>query len=271
LKLVQRADKEDYLPSSPFAVQELIDYCLDFLHASVPDLKRCALVSRHWTNTCQKHLFSHIIINSPGFLYEYSFFVIERRWHPLCEVLSTSPRLLGLVKSLQIHLDKIPPDTLTSFANLSFPSLRRIIVSGNWMPEELFSLGTLSAISLSGTFESLSEFIRVLTRCSTSITDVSFHNVRIRRRLNGLPSSIPHPSNRTIEVNALDLWGSPDIHDWLNSAECLFDFSNLRRLRLNDNTCASLPHWAAFAPAIPRVEHLQFQPQITVRTLHSNP
>ncbi|KAJ7301825.1 hypothetical protein DFH08DRAFT_95993 [Mycena albidolilacea] len=119
----------------PFALQELIDYCLDFLHASGPDLKRCALVSRHWTNTCQKHLFSHIIIGSPGYSYEDStFLAIRRRCHLRCEVLSTSPRLLGLVKSLQTHLDAIPPETLISFAKLSFPSLRRIIVSGTWIP-----------------------------------------------------------------------------------------------------------------------------------------
>ncbi|KAJ7867020.1 hypothetical protein B0H14DRAFT_3442146 [Mycena olivaceomarginata] len=125
--------------------------------------------------------------------------------------------------------------------------------------QELFSLSTLSAISISGNFGSLSAFVRVLSRCSTSITDVSFCSVRTP--FNSLPSSIRHSSDRTIEIKALDLWWSTDIHDWLNSAECLFDFSNLKRLRLNENT--SLPHWAAFAPAIPRVEHLQFQPQRT--------
>ncbi|KAJ6564468.1 hypothetical protein B0H19DRAFT_78903 [Mycena capillaripes] len=248
-------------PKSPLAVQELIDYCLDFLHASPPDLKRCALVGRNWTKSAQMHLFNHIVIGSAGDWNPTFLARARTRCRLLCEVLDTSPRLLRLVESLQIHLDTIPPDALSSFANLSFPCLRRIFVSGNWMPasailiQELFSLGTLTAISISGNFASLSAFTQILGQCSTSITNVSFCSIRT-------PTTIIHgdPSDRRIEVYGLDLWWSSGIHDWLNSPQCPFDFSNLRRLRLNENT--SLPQWPAFAPSIPRVEHLQFQPQV---------
>ncbi|KAJ7256186.1 hypothetical protein B0H12DRAFT_1112729 [Mycena haematopus] len=262
---------------SPLAVQELLDYCLDFLHASAPDLKRCALVSRNWTKTSQLHLFSRITVGSVGYSYGDSSFLaaIRHRCRALCEVLSTTPRLRELVKSLQIHLDTIPLDTVTAFANLSFPSLQRIFVSGNWIPssgvviQELLSLDTLSAISISGNFRSLSEFTAVLSRCSPSITSLSFSSVRIPpspvHALTVVDDDDPPDERRRIEIDALDLWWSSGIHDWLNSPECLFDFSNLKRLRLNENT--SLPEWAAFAPAIPQIEHLQFQPQLNSPTV----
>jgi hypothetical protein len=257
---------------NPLAVQELIDYCLDFLHASAADLKRCALVSHCWTKTAQMHLFNRIVIGSPGYSYGDSTFLAraKTRCGLLYEVLASSPRLLGFVESLQIHLDTIPPDTLSSFANLSFTCLRRIFVSGNWMPasaiiiQELLSLGTLTAISISGNFASLSAFTNVLARCSTSVTSVSFCSVRTPP--SGVHTSVEgHPSDRRIEIGALDLWWSSGIHDWLNSSQCPFDFSNLKRLRLNENT--SLPQWTAFAPSIPGVEHLQFQPQMMVSFL----
>ncbi|KAJ6482682.1 hypothetical protein C8R45DRAFT_306636 [Mycena sanguinolenta] len=256
---------------SPLAVQELLDYCLDFLHASPPDLKRCALVSRNWTKSSQVHLFSHLTVGSVGYSYGDSTFLaaLRHRCRTLCEVLSATPRLRELVKSLQIHLDTIPLETVIAFANLSFPSLRRIFVSGNWMPslgiiiQDLLSLDTLSAISISGNFRSLSEFTSVLSRCSPSVTALSFSSVRIPPSSSPTTLSDDHPlaEMERIQIDALDLWWSSGIHDWLNSPECIFDFSNLKRLRLNENT--SLPEWTAFAPSIPQVEHLQFQPQLT--------
>ncbi|KAJ7028818.1 hypothetical protein C8F04DRAFT_1118124 [Mycena alexandri] len=254
--------------SNPLAIQELIDYCIDFLYASAADLKRCALVSRYWTHTAQMHLFKqHVVIGSPGYSYGDSTFLAmaRQRCRLLYGVLAASPGLLGFVEALKIHLDTTPPDTLRDFATLEFPSLRRIVVFGNWMPaagtiiEEFLGRGTLTTISISGNFSSLSAFTRILTRCSTSITDVSFCNVRV-------PTTGNHPSvgndlpDRRIEIHALDLWWSSGIHEWLNSPPCCFEFSNLKRLRLNENI--TLPQWVAFAPSIPRIEYLQFQPQI---------
>ncbi|KAJ7038427.1 hypothetical protein C8F04DRAFT_1089125 [Mycena alexandri] len=255
--------------SNPLAIQELIDYCIDFLYASAADLKRCALVSRYWTHTAQMHLFKqHVVIGSPGYSYGDSTFLAmaRQRCRLLYGVLAASPGLLGFVEALKIHLDTTPPDTLRDFATLELPSLRRIVVFGNWMPaagtiiEEFLGRGTLTTISISGNFSSLSAFTRILTRCSTSITDVSFCNVRV-------PTTGIHPSvgndlpDRRIEIHALDLWWSSGIHEWLNSPHCCFEFSNLKRLRLNENI--TLPQWVAFAPSIPRIEYLQFQPQIT--------
>ncbi|KAJ7189020.1 hypothetical protein C8R46DRAFT_34061 [Mycena filopes] len=255
------------LLKGPLAIQELVDYCLDFLHASAGDLKRCALVSRRWTQTAQMHLFKHhVVIGSPGYSYGDSALLAmaRQRCRLLYDVLAASPRLLGLVEGLQIHLDTTPPVTLEDFATLPFPSLRRIVVSGNWMPiaasviEEFLGRGTLTAISISGNFSSLSAFTRILSRCSTSIRDVSFCNVRAP------PSATTgdgDPPDRKIEIHALDLWWSSGIHEWLNSPHCSLDFSTLKRLRLNENI--TLPRWEGFAAAIPRIEYLQFQPQIS--------
>jgi hypothetical protein len=122
--------------------------------------------------------------------------------------------------------------------------------------QELFSIGTLTAISMSGNFASIDSFTQVLSQCSTGIKFVSFSSVRTSPALH--PVMNRHVSDRRIEITGLDLWWSSNIHNWLNSPECIFDFSNLKRLRLNENT--ALPQWPAFAPSISGVEHLQFQP-----------
>ncbi|KAJ7662557.1 hypothetical protein DFH06DRAFT_1396626 [Mycena polygramma] len=47
---------------SPFAVQDLVDYLMDFLCHSKADLKTCALVCRSWLYPAQSHLFRRISI-----------------------------------------------------------------------------------------------------------------------------------------------------------------------------------------------------------------
>ncbi|KAJ6527902.1 hypothetical protein DFH09DRAFT_1328005 [Mycena vulgaris] len=253
---------------SPMDVQELVDYCIDFLFASAPDLKACALVSHSWTQTAQMHLFNHVIIGSPGYSYgQTNLPSLNRlRCSRLFEVLNASSRLIRWIKSIQIHLDTVPQDVLDILSTFPFVRLRRIVVTGTWGArsvieaiQELLSLGTLNELSISGNFGTLSEFMQVLERCSPNIKDMSFCSVRIGTRSVSALIDLP-PSERRIEVNGLDLWWSDGIHDWLNSPQCPFGFTNLKRLRLNENT--SLPQWPAFAPSISRVEHLQFQPRI---------
>ncbi|KAJ6527905.1 hypothetical protein DFH09DRAFT_1371364 [Mycena vulgaris] len=253
---------------SPMDVQELVDYCIDFHFASAPELKACALVSRSWTQTAQMHLFNHVIIGSPGF-YQTNLPSLNRlRCSRLFEVLNASSRLIRWIESIQIHLNTVPPDVLDILSTFPLVRLRRIVVAGTWSPrsvsvidaiQELLSLGTLTELSISGNFDYLSEFTQVLERCSPNIKEVSFCAVQIGRRSANALGDLP-PSERRIEVNGLDLSWSEGIHDWLNSPQCPFDFTNLKRLRLHENT--SLLQWPAFAPSIPRVEHLQFQPRI---------
>ncbi|KAJ7488905.1 hypothetical protein FB451DRAFT_1552850 [Mycena latifolia] len=256
---------------NPMAVQELVDYCIDFLFASAPDLKACALVSRSWTAAAQMHLFSCIVVGSPGYSYGQTTLpdLNRRRCHRLFEVLATSPRLIGWIESLEVHLDTLPHDILRAISMFPFVGLRRILVSGNWaaretilVTQDLFAFGTLTNLSIAGNFRSLSNFVEVLERCSPNIRDVSFGRVHIEPIA---PNSlaVPHgllPLDRRIEIDSLDLWWSSTIHHWLNSPQCRFGFANLKRLRLNENT--SLPQWTGFAPSIPGVEHLQFQPQV---------
>ncbi|KAJ6481439.1 hypothetical protein C8R47DRAFT_1322131 [Mycena vitilis] len=262
-------------PQNPLAVQELLDYCLDFLHTSAPDLKRCSLVSRYWTPTAQKHLFNRLIIGSARYAYGDSKFLAgaRERCNLLCAVLDTSPQILRLVESLQIHLDTIPLDVLTYFLTRSFPSLRSVSVSGNWMPitvsilRELLSRDGLTSISISGNFNSLSELTSLLERCAPSITGVCFSNVRTPPAVIAIPESDHRRSMRRISVDALELAWSPTIRDWLNAPECPFEFSGLRRLRLHAN--ADLPSWPAFTACIPHVEYLQFH--VFQRHLSANP
>ncbi|KAK7051980.1 hypothetical protein R3P38DRAFT_2857936 [Favolaschia claudopus] len=251
-----------------FSVQELTDYCLDFLHDSLPELKQCALVSRSWTKTSQLHIFYHIAIGSPKYSYGDATVsaAASRRCQLLSAVLSTSPRFLDLVRSMSIFLDSALRVDLSSFqTKFAFPHLRHISVSGNWTPlvlrpiHQLFGLGTLSSISISGNFSSLDEVAGVLSGCSPTIKKISFLSVQTHFVALQLLSDDDNLNNNKIEITSLDLCWSPGIHHWLNSPGCFFDFSNLQRLRLNENT--SLPSWPAFASCIPRVEYLQFQPQ----------
>ncbi|KAJ7434916.1 hypothetical protein B0H11DRAFT_2257856 [Mycena galericulata] len=249
---------------NPLTVQELLDSCIDFLHASPPDLKACALVSRSWTDTAQMHLFNHIVI---GFNADENFMTTSsrRRSRLLCQVLATSPRLIRWVESIQIHLDASPLETLECVAKFAAERLRRIHVVGSWVGSKMIAIQallghrTLTAVSISGGFESLSAFMGVWKRPSASIKDISFGSVRIPAS-NSNTVYQPTASHSKIYIESFTLWWSDGIHDWLNSDQCPFDFSNLKRLCLNENT--SLPRWTAFAPFIPRVEYLQFEPLV---------
>ena len=54
--------------TSPYLVQEIIDYTIDLLHNDPETLKRCCLVSKSWIPRTRKHLFSHIQFRSPSSL-----------------------------------------------------------------------------------------------------------------------------------------------------------------------------------------------------------
>ncbi|KAJ7757248.1 hypothetical protein DFH07DRAFT_1060664 [Mycena maculata] len=252
--------------TNPLAVQELVDDCIDFLHDSPPDLKACALFGQSWASTAQMHLFNHIVI---GFHISEEITTSRHQSRLLCAALAASPRLLRWVESLQIHLDTAPLETLMFLGKPYLERLRRIFIVGNRVSglkvdaiQDLLSHTTLTTISISGAFPSLSDFLGIWTRCSTSIRDISFGSIRTWSAAGAMhPLTESPPSNAKIQIDALTLWWWSDgIHDWLNSPRCLFAFSNLKRLCLNENT--SLPRWAAFAPSIPHVEYLQFEPLV---------
>ncbi|KAJ7087421.1 hypothetical protein C8R44DRAFT_900586 [Mycena epipterygia] len=178
LKILSTTPRPDLGPpsGSPLALQELIDYSFDFLFqvASAADLKACALVSPSWTQTAQMHLFNHFVLGSPGYSYgETRLLAITRaRCARLFEAFASSPRLVGSIDSLQIYLDTVPIDILTTISQLPFIRLRCI---GNWADQdiihaiqELLSVGTLSELSISGNFYSLSQFRMLLIPVSSA-------------------------------------------------------------------------------------------------------
>ncbi|KAJ6466518.1 hypothetical protein DFH09DRAFT_1484505 [Mycena vulgaris] len=224
------------------------------------------------TPDLKTHLFNHVIIGSPRHSSSYDqangLSLTRQRCSRLFKVLNASPRLIWWIKSIKIYLDTVPPDVLNTISTFPFVRLRRIAVAGNWATrsvideiQEFLSLETLTKVSISGRFHSISDFTQVLKCCSPNIKDVSFRSVRLAASNANL---LPH-SDRRIEIDGLGLWWSHEIHDWLKSPQCPFDFANVRHLRLNENT--SQTQWAAFAASVPHVEHLKFQPRMTGRSI----
>ncbi|KAJ7434912.1 hypothetical protein B0H11DRAFT_2116026 [Mycena galericulata] len=247
---------------TPFAVQELVDYCIDFLHTCTPELKACALVSRSWSPAAQMHLFNCISIGFGVITTPDDLETIIRRWHCVCEVLSTSAKHREWVDSLEVDLHTASPDILIALSDLYFPRIRRIYTACKWSASEtttaiqkLFSHQTLSQVELYGSFDSLLGFTQIFENCSRHIKTVSFWQVYI-----GSNSSIEHlpPCETKIPIEVLSLLQSDTIHHWLNSPQCPFEFSTLKHLAL-DLESASVLDQPAISGILPRTERLSIQ------------
>jgi hypothetical protein len=251
--------------------QELVDYCIDFLHGSIPDLTACALVSRSWVHSAQFHIFSNLVLGTPGYTYGSTAPLATHRLRcsRLCELFAASPHFIRLIQRLDVFIDSIPPDSLAAIADVPFTHVKTISVAGNYIAppiipaiQQLLSLASLADIAISGNFRSADAFARVLARCSPHVVHVTFGNIRTPP---GEPAASPPPHGAQrpkIALEAFDIWWSDTIHAWLD-AQTIFDFSQLRRLALNDNV--GLPRLPALAPAIAGIQHLQFHPR-PVRT-----
>ncbi|KAJ7757240.1 hypothetical protein DFH07DRAFT_940524 [Mycena maculata] len=155
---------------SPLGIQELVDYCIDFLHASHPDLKACSLVSRSWTPTAQMHLFRHICIDQTPFstndpsVDSNTLKALADRWPCLCEVLVSSARHRRWIEVIEICPQTTPRDILITLSKLPLPGIRRINIMGpDWThspaslinaAQKLLRHPTLTGITLFGEFES---------------------------------------------------------------------------------------------------------------------
>ncbi|KAF8205527.1 hypothetical protein K438DRAFT_514060 [Mycena galopus ATCC 62051] len=147
--------------SNIFDVQELIDYCLDFLDLK-SDLKTCALVHRTWVYAAQSRLFVNLdICNS----------VVNQhlRIQQLPEI-CRSPRILTLVLRLEIDLHYLG-STSFSASIKQFTRLKEVRLSGNSVDSTretamqaihaLFGISTVERAEMCCTFPSPSDFLRI--------------------------------------------------------------------------------------------------------------
>ncbi|KAJ7061608.1 hypothetical protein C8F01DRAFT_1137867 [Mycena amicta] len=166
---------------SPLVLPELLDLCLWHIHTSRSDLARCALVARSWLYPAQAHLFRLIDFPLKGGESP------SAAWSSRIQALSASPNLLLHVRRVRItaapgwrtsledrlaqiyavvrlsaHLEAI---TFSYIGNgrdhLTGPALRAL--------QQLISIPTLQAVSLTIMFPGDSAFVQLWTDCSPAI------------------------------------------------------------------------------------------------------
>ncbi|KAJ7662702.1 hypothetical protein DFH06DRAFT_357066 [Mycena polygramma] len=106
---------------NPLAVQELVDHCLTFVHAT-PDLRACALVSRSWAHPAQSQLFRErrIVWRSSQ---------DDMRWMRFRRLLGTSPHLIPYIRYLAVAVPHTEVGMLSQICGFPFTHLASIYIS----------------------------------------------------------------------------------------------------------------------------------------------
>ncbi|KAJ7779745.1 hypothetical protein B0H16DRAFT_1499736 [Mycena metata] len=144
---------------TPFAIQELVDLCIDFVCYLPADLAACALVSRSWVHTAQRRLFAEVRIQP------------ELGWSRLQDALHRSPHLIRHIH----HLELIA--TLPSICGFPFTHISSIVIRFEALLDEekalalqqLFSLPTLRRITFQCNSAVRTVWLKVWERVSPTI------------------------------------------------------------------------------------------------------
>ncbi|KAJ7633124.1 hypothetical protein FB45DRAFT_1148623 [Roridomyces roridus] len=243
---------------SLFKVQELVDYCIDFLCDSRPDLQRCALVCRSWVRPAQRLLFRN---------WTFLDGVPDSRRLDALEHLSHSPELLHATVRLQTRLSFLDEPNFSAL----LPHLRRLRelhVGGvsPWSTSALSStamvnLGALldlpliQRVELAYTYLDLTAFLRIWDGCSKNIK----HLVLKERVIDGgvdIWESLPSSGNRVAEMHLDSLDISDDDIGWLATDAFPFGLSQLTTLSLTVYS-ETLFDWSALGIALATIESLE--------------
>ncbi|KAJ6557521.1 hypothetical protein B0H19DRAFT_1148030 [Mycena capillaripes] len=150
--------------TSPFDIQELVDHCVAFLHASTSDLKTCALVSRLWVYPAQSHLFRHL--HTSSFLG-----VADGRF----DTLHTSSHLVQHVRHLEVKLNTDSDiERISKIFSFSFICLEAVSITGLSEREaisfqQLLSRPTLRYVKIIGSIIDPSTYMQIWNHCSSKV------------------------------------------------------------------------------------------------------
>ncbi|KAJ7182425.1 hypothetical protein C8R43DRAFT_1144428 [Mycena crocata] len=241
-------------------IQELVEYCVDFLQDSTADLRTCAVLSRSWVRAAQSHLFSEVCLarNREGS-------PCQLRCGQFLQIVHTSPHILGYISSLRVNLESLSDNTFLLFSRSGFRRLRHIDICNQgdvsppvvWAVEWLLALPTLRRVELNFRFPSMDSFLDMWELCSPNIEHLVLGDratppaetsaFGTRRPARGPPIAL-----RSFKVNSEQF-----VHDWLADGHCPFDFSRLETLDLG--AASALYRHDAFRPAISTVTSLAFK------------
>ncbi|KAJ6489789.1 hypothetical protein C8R45DRAFT_1213240 [Mycena sanguinolenta] len=184
---------------TPFAIQELVDLCIHFLH--VPqhesDLRACALVSRSWVYPAQSQIFRGITIAAGHVVLSFT-----QSGHPpppwsrLQQTLETSPHLIEHIRDLSIRIGARPIEQLLSICNFPFTHLEHVdshygedfTAQIALAYQQLFSLPTIRSIGLGGM--NPTNFTKTFECCSSAVR-------KLYLQVNGGLSFSATPENHT--------------------------------------------------------------------------
>ncbi|KAJ7878949.1 hypothetical protein B0H13DRAFT_961444 [Mycena leptocephala] len=150
-----------------FAIQELVENCIQRLRGLDRDLKSCSLVCLAWVYPAQSYLFDRIVLASDR---TPSFGIRSRH---LLDVLQSSPHLIHFVHELWLQLDDLCEqdlDVLAGLSSIPFASLQRLFLCNYTLPtrdhliisfQQLISIHSLHHLEISCRFDTLIDFHRI--------------------------------------------------------------------------------------------------------------
>jgi hypothetical protein len=245
---------------SPLDVEELLEHCIAYLHDSYRDLKACTLVSRHWVNAAQSHLF-----RAPAITTVFtSFSDADILWTRFLETLDTSQHLIRHIRHLDIkHNDAML--CLPKLCRFPFTHLESVLISyaGELSTavitalQQLLTLPTLFRVKLCCGFSNREDFIQLWHCCSPGIRHLELDCEEPSFNLMpGLPPKIALLSPRgthKIALESLSMLSTETLDYRLMQKPCPFDLSHLKVLRTGWR--AAIP-WQSFGPAVQSIEVL---------------
>ncbi|KAJ7766649.1 hypothetical protein B0H16DRAFT_1882695 [Mycena metata] len=221
---------------SPFDLPELVEYCIDFLHDSRPDLAACSLVSRPWVYPAQFHIFSAT---------SWECMVDQHQQISRLSEISALPHILALISRLELNVYYLGQCDLSG-AISRLTQLRGVRISGNLnsVPSTsqkalgairaLIALPTVERVELYCSFETrpAATFIQIWDGCSEKIRHLSLGNIRVKESEYDWASSVVLKSRRKLALDSLYISYGNYVTPWLASDACPFDFSHLTTLSL---------------------------------------
>ncbi|KAK0225191.1 hypothetical protein EDD85DRAFT_224211 [Armillaria nabsnona] len=227
--------------------QEIIDQITDELQEDFSTLKACALVSRLWKESSQRHIFSDIFFEAPP-----EPLPLEMSpCHTFHRLLTTSPHLGRHVRHLEICDEGRTSDSTRRWLLASVEILMSVIslltclssvdisFSGLWWEDVLsiksilvaiFQLESLRSVALEDFQVRLNELFSLLR--SRSICDLSISAIEV------LPDLFPPSPRFTMPLHELSLslqhmQHAQDFMEWLVSPTSVVDLSVSKKLSLS--------------------------------------